>query len=58
MKKQIYFNELTELAQIKILDSYGASCAADLGYDKNPYAVVTYDNDNNLENLMLVKPAV
>ena len=58
MKRQIYFNELTEVAQAQILDSYGASCAADLGYDKQPYAVATYDNEDNLENLMLVRPAV
>lgn len=58
MSKHIFFNELTTLKQKQILDSYGATCAADLGLDTNPYATIVYDLDGAVERIELFEPAV
>lgn len=57
-RKSIFFNELATYAQNKILDSFGASCAAELGLDTNPYAEVVYDESGALERIELFEPAV
>lgn len=45
MNREIYFRDLPELTQIRILDEYGASCPAELGLDAIPYATIVADGD-------------
>ena len=45
MSRDIYFKDLPELTQQRILDSYGVDSAADLGLDNKPYATVLLDED-------------
>ena len=45
MNREIYFRDLPELTQIRILDEYGASCPAELGLDAVPYATIVADGD-------------
>ncbi len=58
MKKPIYFADLTEQKQKQILDAFGADCAQDLGWDKNPYAYAWYDLDGAPMGIELLEPAV
>ena len=58
MRKSIFFNELTTEVQARILDSFGADNAAELGLDVNPYAVAVYDTDGHVEALEMFEPAV
>ena len=58
MRKSIFFNELTTEVQARILDSFGADNAAELGLDTNPYAVAVYDTDGHVEALEMFEPAV
>ena len=58
MRKSIFFNELTTEVQARILDSFGADNAAELGLDVNPYAVAVYDRDGHVEALEMFEPAI
>lgn len=58
MRKSIFFNELTTEVQARILDSFGADNAAELGLDVNPYAVAVYDKEGNVEALEMFEPAI
>lgn len=58
MKKNIFFSELSEMTQNRILDAFGADSAADLGLDTNPYAVAVYDTDGHVEALEMFEPAI
>lgn len=58
MRKQIFFNELATEVQQRILDSFGADNAAQLGLDTNPYAVAVYDTDGHVEAVEMFEPAV
>lgn len=58
MKKNIFFSELSVMAQNRILDAFGADSAADLGLDTNPYAVAVYDTDGHVEALEMFEPAI
>ena len=58
MRKNIFFNELTTEVQARILDSFGADNAAELGLDTNPYAVAVYDKEGNVEALEVFEPAI
>ena len=58
MRKNIFFNELATEVQTRILDSFGADNAAELGLDVNPYAVAVYDIDGHVEALEVFEPAV
>ena len=57
MRKNIFFNELATDKQNRILDSFGADSAEELGLDKNPYASAVYDMDGNLMQLEVFEPA-
>ncbi len=48
MSKDIWFKDLPEFTQNNILDKYGASCAEELGLDKQPYMTVTEDGEGNI----------
>ena len=43
MSKDIWFKDLPEFTQIKILDQYGAESAEEVGLDKKPYATIISD---------------
>lgn len=58
MRKNIFFNELATEVQTRILDSFGADSAAELGLDTNPYAVAVYDTDGHVEALEVFEPAI
>lgn len=58
MRKSIFFNELTTEVQARILDSFGADSATELGLDVNPYAVAVYDTDGHVEALEMFEPAI
>ena len=58
MRKNIFFNELTTEVQARILDSFGADNATELGLDVNPYAVAVYDKEGNVEALEMFEPAI
>lgn len=45
MSKEIYFKDLPELTQQRILDQFGAISAEELGLDKIPYATIQMDCD-------------
>ena len=45
MSRDIYFKDLPELTQQRILDSYGAENAAELGLEDKPYATILLDDD-------------
>ena len=45
MSKDIYFKDLPELTQQRILDSYGAESAAELDLENKPYATILLDED-------------
>lgn len=45
MSRDIYFKDLPELTQTRILDSYGVSSPAELGLDTQPYATAIMDAD-------------
>jgi len=45
MSRDIYFKDLPELTQQRILDEYGASCPEELGLDTNPYATILLNED-------------
>lgn len=55
--RNIFFSELTTEVQNKILDSFGASSAAELGLDKKPYITATYDSDGHVEAVGVFEPA-
>lgn len=44
MSRDIYFKDLPEFTQNKILDEYGAQTPEELGLDKEPYATVITDD--------------
>jgi len=56
--RDIFFNELNPIKQAQILDMYGAKNAAELGYDKHPYARVVYDFMGDVEGIELLEPAI
>lgn len=58
MTQQIYFTQLPEIIKNKILDSFGAESAAELGLDREPYATAYYDKEGNIEALEVCKPAI
>ena len=58
MRKNIFFNELATEVQTRILDSFGADSAAELGLDINPYAIAVYDTDGYVEALEVFEPAI
>ena len=44
MSRDIYFKDLPEFTQNKILDEYGVQTPEELGLDKEPYATVIIDD--------------
>ena len=58
MRKNIFFNELATEVQTRILDSFGADSAVELGLDTNPYAIAVYDIDGYVEALEVFEPAI
>lgn len=56
-RKQIYFYDLPELAQQRILDMYGAESADELGFLDEPVAIAHMDG-NEVGALELLEPAV
>ena len=56
MSRQIYFKDLPDFMQQRILDSFGADCAADLGLDKNPYATI-YEDSEGVGAIGVFEPA-
>jgi len=58
MIKHIFFNELTALRQERILDSYGANSATELGLDINPYMTIKTDCTGDIELIELFEPAI
>lgn len=55
-ERLIYFRDLPLVLQHKILDMYGADCAADLGLDKKPYATV-YEDSEGVGAIGVFEPA-
>lgn len=55
-ERLIYFKDLPTVLQHKILDMYGADCAADLGLDINPYATV-YEDSEGVGAIGVFEPA-
>ena len=56
-RKQIYFYDLPELAQQRILDMYGAESADELNFLDQPIAIAHMDGDT-VGALELLEPAV
>lgn len=55
-ERLIYFKDLPTVLQHKILDMYGADCAADLGLDDKPYAAV-YEDSEGVGAIGVFEPA-
>lgn len=56
MSRQIYFKDLPDFIQQRILDSFGADCAADLGLDRKPYATI-YEDSEGVGAIGVFEPA-
>lgn len=57
MRRNIFFSELATEVQNRILDSFGADTAEELGLDVNPYATAIYDREGRVEAIEMFEPA-